>query len=69
MRVTASVKRRCPGCRVIKRHGNVMVILFEDPKHKKQRQERLGKASYGTYQRCWPPRDKRGVENYVDLYL
>lgn len=35
MRVAASVKRRCPKCRVIKRHGRV-VIICENPKHKQR---------------------------------
>ncbi|HLU10802.1 MAG TPA: 50S ribosomal protein L36 [Oceanobacillus sp.] len=35
MRVAASVKRRCPKCRVIKRHGHVMVIC-SNPKHKQR---------------------------------
>ncbi|MDX2162325.1 MAG: 50S ribosomal protein L36 [Anaerolineae bacterium] len=35
MRVTASVKPRCPKCRVIKRHGHVMVIC-SNPKHKQR---------------------------------
>ncbi|MCA9904705.1 MAG: 50S ribosomal protein L36 [Anaerolineae bacterium] len=35
MRVTASVKRRCPKCRIIRRNGNVMVICV-NPKHKQR---------------------------------
>lgn len=35
MRVNPSVKRRCPKCRIIKRHGNVMVICT-NPKHKQR---------------------------------
>jgi large subunit ribosomal protein L36 len=35
MRVAASIKRRCPKCRIIKRHGRLMVIC-ENPKHKQR---------------------------------
>ncbi|PJF41466.1 MAG: 50S ribosomal protein L36 [Chloroflexi bacterium] len=35
MRVSSSVKRRCPKCRIIKRSGRVMVIC-ENPKHKQR---------------------------------
>ena len=35
MKVSASVKRRCPKCRVIKRNRRVMVIC-ENPKHKQR---------------------------------
>nr|MBN1229951.1 50S ribosomal protein L36 [Anaerolineae bacterium] len=35
MRVSASVKRRCPNCKVIKRKGVVMVIC-SNPKHKQR---------------------------------
>ncbi|MGI6616687.1 MAG: 50S ribosomal protein L36 [Saccharofermentanales bacterium] len=35
MKVRASVKRICEKCRVIKRHGRVMVIC-SDPKHKQR---------------------------------
>jgi large subunit ribosomal protein L36 len=37
MKVRASVKRMCDKCRVIRRHGRVMVICA-NPKHK----QRLG---------------------------
>jgi large subunit ribosomal protein L36 len=33
MRVSASVKRRCPKCKIIRRRGKVRVIC-ENPKHK-----------------------------------
>ncbi|MDH3226689.1 MAG: 50S ribosomal protein L36 [Thermoleophilia bacterium] len=33
MKVRASVKRICDSCRVIKRHGKVMVIC-SNPRHK-----------------------------------
>jgi large subunit ribosomal protein L36 len=33
MRVSASIKKRCPKCRVIKRNGVVMIIC-QNPKHK-----------------------------------
>ncbi len=35
MRVSASVKKRCPKCRIIKRHGRVRVIC-ENPRHKQR---------------------------------
>ncbi|MBI1362375.1 MAG: 50S ribosomal protein L36 [Proteobacteria bacterium] len=35
MKVQASVKPRCKECRVIKRHGRVMVIC-KDPNHKQR---------------------------------
>ncbi len=35
MKVRASVKPICKNCRVIKRHGKVMVIC-SDPKHKQR---------------------------------
>ncbi|MBD2091150.1 50S ribosomal protein L36 [Microcoleus sp. FACHB-1515] len=35
MKVRASVRRICEKCRVIRRHGRVMVIC-ENPKHKQR---------------------------------
>lgn len=35
VKVSASVKVRCDKCRVIKRHGAVMIICA-DPKHKQK---------------------------------
>ncbi len=35
MKVRASVKPRCDKCKVIRRHGRVMVIC-ENPKHKQR---------------------------------
>ena len=35
VKVSASVKVRCDKCRVIKRHGAVMIICT-DPKHKQK---------------------------------
>ena len=35
MKVSASVKRRCPKCRVIRRKRRVMIIC-ENPKHKQR---------------------------------
>jgi large subunit ribosomal protein L36 len=35
MKVRASVKRRCEKCKIIRRHGNVMVIC-DNPKHKQK---------------------------------
>jgi large subunit ribosomal protein L36 len=34
MRISASVKRRCENCRIIKRHGKVRVVCKRNPKHK-----------------------------------
>ena len=38
MKVRASVKRMCDKCRVIRRHGRVMVICA-NPKHKQRRHD------------------------------
>ncbi len=35
MKVSASVKRRCRKCKIIRRHGVVRVIC-ENPKHKQR---------------------------------
>ncbi|MCU0495784.1 MAG: 50S ribosomal protein L36 [Anaerolineae bacterium] len=35
MKVSTSIKRRCPKCRIIKRAGRVMVIC-SNPKHKQR---------------------------------
>ncbi|HEX2619214.1 MAG TPA: 50S ribosomal protein L36 [Phototrophicaceae bacterium] len=35
MKVSTSIKRRCPKCRVIKRSGRVMIIC-SNPKHKQR---------------------------------
>ena len=35
MRVRASVKVRCRKCKVVRRHGHVMIIC-EDPRHKQK---------------------------------
>jgi large subunit ribosomal protein L36 len=35
MKVRSSVKKMCPKCRVIRRHGRVMVICL-NPKHKQR---------------------------------
>jgi len=35
MKVSTSVKKRCPKCRIIKRKGRVMVIC-SNPKHKQR---------------------------------
>jgi large subunit ribosomal protein L36 len=35
MRVSTSIKKRCPKCRVIKRRGVVMIIC-SNPKHKQR---------------------------------
>ncbi|MGB7341996.1 MAG: 50S ribosomal protein L36 [Phototrophicaceae bacterium] len=36
MKVSTSVKRLCPACRIIKRNGRVMVICSKSPKHKQK---------------------------------
>jgi large subunit ribosomal protein L36 len=36
MKVRASVKPRCPDCKVIRRRGIVMVICSKNPKHKQK---------------------------------
>ncbi|MDQ7026970.1 MAG: 50S ribosomal protein L36 [Anaerolineae bacterium] len=36
MKVATSIKKRCPSCRIIKRHGRVMVICSKNPKHKQK---------------------------------
>jgi large subunit ribosomal protein L36 len=36
VKVRASVKRRCEYCKVIRRHGVVMIICSKDPKHKQR---------------------------------
>ncbi|HEU0026132.1 MAG TPA: 50S ribosomal protein L36 [Ktedonobacterales bacterium] len=36
MKVRASVKPRCDSCKVIRRHGVVMVICKKEPKHKQR---------------------------------
>lgn len=35
MKVRPSVKRRCNNCRVIKRHGKILIICL-NPKHKQR---------------------------------
>jgi large subunit ribosomal protein L36 len=35
VKVSASVKRRCERCKVIRRHGRVMIIC-SNPKHKQR---------------------------------
>jgi large subunit ribosomal protein L36 len=36
MKVRPSVKVMCERCRIIKRHGNVMVICTNNPRHKQR---------------------------------
>jgi large subunit ribosomal protein L36 len=36
MKVAASVKTRCTGCKVVKREGVLFVICARDPKHKQR---------------------------------
>ena len=36
MKVRPSVKRMCEHCRIVKRHGTVMVICPANPKHKQR---------------------------------
>ena len=35
MKVQASVKKRCPKCKIVKRKGKIVVIC-ENPKHKQR---------------------------------
>ncbi|HKZ91440.1 MAG TPA: 50S ribosomal protein L36 [Candidatus Limnocylindrales bacterium] len=35
MKISTSVKRRCERCKVIRRHGSVMIICT-NPKHKQR---------------------------------
>ncbi|MCW1966706.1 MAG: 50S ribosomal protein L36 [Anaerolineae bacterium] len=35
MKVSASVKKRCPKCKVVKRQGKIFIIC-ENPKHKQR---------------------------------
>ncbi|MDO4903286.1 MAG: 50S ribosomal protein L36 [Limosilactobacillus sp.] len=36
MKVRPSVKRMCDSCKIVKRHGRVMVICAANPKHKQR---------------------------------
>ena len=36
MKVRPSVKTICDKCKIIKRHGRVMVICKDDPRHKQR---------------------------------
>jgi len=36
MKVSASVRRICSSCKIIKRHGKVFVICSRDPRHKQR---------------------------------
>jgi len=36
VKVKPSVKRICNNCRIIRRHGRVMVICSTDPRHKQR---------------------------------
>lgn len=36
MKVAASVKARCTGCKAVKREGVLFVICSRDPKHKQR---------------------------------
>jgi large subunit ribosomal protein L36 len=36
MKVRPSVKRICDQCKLIRRHGRVMVICSKDPRHKQR---------------------------------
>jgi large subunit ribosomal protein L36 len=36
MKVRPSVKRMCENCRIIKRHGRILVICSNNPKHKQR---------------------------------
>jgi len=36
VKVRASVKKMCDGCKIIKRHGVVRVICSKNPRHKQR---------------------------------
>jgi large subunit ribosomal protein L36 len=36
MKVRPSIKRICENCRIIKRHGKILVICSNNPKHKQR---------------------------------
>ncbi|MGD9201884.1 MAG: 50S ribosomal protein L36 [Chitinispirillia bacterium] len=36
MKVRASIKKMCNGCKIIKRRGIVRVICIKNPKHKQR---------------------------------
>lgn len=36
MKVKASVKKVCRDCKVIRRHGHVMVVCKSEPRHKQR---------------------------------
>ncbi len=36
MKVSASVKKRCDGCKIVRRNGIVRVICSKDPTHKQR---------------------------------
>lgn len=36
MKVRASVKPRCDGCKIIRRYGVVRIVCSKDPKHKQK---------------------------------
>jgi len=36
VKVRASVKARCDNCKIIRRHGTVVVICTTNPKHKQR---------------------------------
>jgi large subunit ribosomal protein L36 len=47
MKVSASVKPMCDKCKVIRRHGNVMVIC-ENPRHKQRKGRVENPLRWGT---------------------
>ncbi len=36
MKVKASIKKRCEHCKIIKRHGRVLIVCKRNPKHKQR---------------------------------
>ena len=36
MKVRSSVKKICDQCKIIRRHGRIMVICSKDPRHKQR---------------------------------
>ena len=66
MKVRPSVKKMCDKCKIIRRHGSVMVIC-SNPRHK-QRQGKSGRRVCGKNRRCRPSARQAGGDR-PDLYL
>src|SRR4029079_9615163 len=62
LKVRASVKARCDNCKVIRRHGTVMVIC-SNPKHKQRQGEPIARIA-GVH----IPREERGEVALTYIY-